>query len=349
MSIAFSSIKVGPLILKNHFMRSATHEKMSSDEGYPSDKLLNLIKKLADGEVGLIVPGYFYPMKSGKANPKQNGILSQKHADEWRETVKYCHNKGSKIVFQICHGGLNTGDPNVERVGPSPADENSRALTVAEIEDIIEKFADASKFAKNVGVDGVQLHSAHGYLFSQFMSPHVNHRTDKYGGSIENRSRIIQETVNAIKEKMNSDDFLVSIKMNGDDNVGEKGVTPELASKFVNILNRIDFFEISSSKFGPYGDAFNLELAEYIKKRNPNKIIATVGGNRELKDIENILATGKSDLISISRPFIRRPSLIKDFREGKLTRADCVDCSQCLMNMKDNESGVKCHFPDLKK
>lgn len=153
------------------------------------------------------------------------------------------HKNGSKIVFQTCHAGLRVPE-SLERKEPSTFPSLYNGLSKSEIEDIIESFRKSAVQAQKAGADGVQLHGAHGYLFSSFMSPFYNHRDDSYSVTDEGRCRFILETAEAIRKSCGKD-FSVMIKINGNDFL-PSGVTPELASKYVNLLkSKIDLFEIS--------------------------------------------------------------------------------------------------------
>ena len=159
MSLLFSPIKVGPITIKNRFMRSPTYEGLANSDGTPK-------KRLSEGEVGLIIPGYMYPMEACKAAPKQCAMYNDKHSNSWKNTVNKVHKNGSKIVFQICHAGV---PDHLEKKGPSTFPGLYNSLTKTEIEDIIESFRKSAVQSQKAGVDGVQLHGAHGYLFSSFI------------------------------------------------------------------------------------------------------------------------------------------------------------------------------------
>ncbi|OHT11017.1 N-ethylmaleimide reductase [Tritrichomonas foetus] len=171
-NLVFSPIQIGSMNLKNRIMRSATHEGTTTDDGFPTKRLLNVIKNLALGDVGLIVPGYFSISKEGIAAKRQSHLFTQEHANSWKDTVSFVHSKGSKIVFQLAHAGIAAS----KSVGPSQFFKMNDALTIPEIEVIIDDFVKSAKLAYSINVDGVQLHAAHGYLLSEFLSPITNRR-----------------------------------------------------------------------------------------------------------------------------------------------------------------------------
>ncbi|KAH0785979.1 oxidoreductase, FAD/FMN-binding family protein [Histomonas meleagridis] len=377
-SVLYSPTKIRGHIIKNRFMRSATYEALGEPSGMPKHELTKMIEKLATGEVGLIVPGYVYPIKHGKAAKFQCGITNYKEAGAWENTIKFAHKKGSKIIFQVCHGGVMCKPEDIDGtpIGASGILPNTRDMTNAEIEETIDSFIQAALRLQSVGADGIQLHAAHGYLLSAFLSPAMNRRTDKWGGSLENRVRIVQEIATNIR-KVVSPDFAISIKMNGDDNY-EGGVTPDMAGQYILRLPMIDHFEISCGiglkypstiRFHPVKEEFynNIEdkkLAEkfyqiatkcaknapstygynvYAAKRiheiAPDANLAVVGGNRRVADMEDIINSKTANMVSLSRPFLRQPLLVKELKEGKIDKITCKDCGLCILNLS---SKVKC-------
>lgn len=364
MSLAFKPLQVGPMTLANRFMRSATCEAMADPDGVPNKKLLKNMVKLSEGECGLIIPGFVYPVTTGKAHFKQTGLYNDELAEKWRESIEAIHKNGSKIVFQVAHGGIATVG-NLEKIGPSNF--RGKQMTIPEIETLIDQFTEAAVRAKKVGADGVQLHGAHGYLLSLFLSPVMNHRKDKYGGSIENRTRIIAEMAESIRSATGKD-FAIGIKMNGYDWL-PCGVNKKMAAEYVHLLKRkLDFFEIScgigipnavirkrptglsgflNKLFSPmkFKEGYNLDYAEYIKTKNPDAVIASVGGFRSIKAIDNALSQGKCDLISISRPFIRDPLLVKRFKNQEITEVACKSCNDCFSSIGNNSRGLSCSYP----
>lgn len=360
MSLAFTQIKVGPTVLRNRFLRSATWEGLCDDNGFAKPQLLKQMVKLSEGHVGLIIPGFAFVQKNGKAIEKQLGLNTDAHAELWRDSISQIHKNGSKIMFQLVHGGAKSiGDS--EKVTPSSI--GGRELKIAEIEDIIDAFTQSAIRAKKVGADGIQLHGAHGLLISYFLSPLTNKRTDKYGGSTEKRVRFAAEIGESIK-KATGNEFAVGIKINGDEYY-PGGVDKEIAAQHMNLLkSKLDFFEISCQLFNegpracrftrlnpeeakkekfPFFEGYLLEYTEYIKKMNPDAIISAVGGMRTLEFIESTLKNGKADLISMSRPFIRDPMCVKRMEDGKIAKVECKNCGECYNLFSSN--GIRCTYP----
>jgi 2,4-dienoyl-CoA reductase-like NADH-dependent reductase (Old Yellow Enzyme family) len=220
-------------------------------------------------------------------------------------------------------------------------------MSKKDIDEIVAAFGDAARRAKEYGFDAVQLHSAHGYLINQFLSPVTNRRTDGYGGSVANRCRFLLEVYHRVRFEVGSD-FPVFAKLNGSDNL-EGGLDLSDAVYAARLLDKekIDAIEVSggTSASGeknpvrikidkPDREAYNLALAREIKKavRCP---IMVVGGFRSLEVINKAVTENGIDYISMARPFIREPQLIKRWQEGDLSPARCISCNGCF------EPGIK--------
>ncbi|MDR1074489.1 MAG: NADH:flavin oxidoreductase, partial [Treponema sp.] len=188
-----------------------------------------------------------------------------------------------------------------------------------QIKNIQEKFSEAALRAKNSGYDGVEIHAAHGFLLSQFMTPYYNRRTDLYGGSTENRARMSLETYEAIRESVGTD-FPVLIKINVNDGF-ENGVAFEDVLYLCDALTKlnIDAIEISGafSAFPQDSTSFFKTEAEQIAAENETKIIMT-GGNGCFEEMTGILNSTKIEYFGMARPLIKEPNLINRFKEKTL-------------------------------
>jgi 2,4-dienoyl-CoA reductase-like NADH-dependent reductase (Old Yellow Enzyme family) len=225
MADLFDTTSINSMTLKNRFVRSGTHSFMGGDDsGAVTQKETDLMRNLAKGGVGLLVTGYAYVVKDGHCAPRQLGIHNDAMVPGLIQMVNAIHEAGGKVVVQIVHGGAYgikeyTG---VEPMGPSaiPPTQGKRtpfpgcrAMTQDDIDSVVEGFRQASIRARKAGFDGIQLHGAHGYLFSQFLSPFYNKRTDEYGGNIENRTPIVIDAYEQVRKEV-GDDYPVMIKMN---------------------------------------------------------------------------------------------------------------------------------------
>lgn len=250
--------------------------------------------------------------------------------------------------------------PSIEPVGPSDLRDamfgrTPRKLGVEEIHEIIEAFAQSIKRAREAGFDGVQLHAAHGWLLSSFLSPHTNHREDAYGGSTENRTRIVRDILEKGRN-LAGKDFPILIKMNTTDFFPD-GTDLEEAIRVAKMLEITGFsaLEISGGMweavtrtkedlgFAPYmlpesrtgiqrkdQEAYFLPAASAIKKQVDIPILL-VGGLKSLDKIEEVLESGQADFVSLSRTLIRQPDLPDLWKTGKgPNTADCISCNACV-------------------
>jgi len=219
----FDPITVCNLDLFNRFVRSATHESMAEEDGKPTSRLGDLYEELAKNEVGLIITGFSYVLSGGQSIIYQQGIYNDRFIGPYMKITEIVHRYRSKIILQIVHGGRQAtiSDEYPVPIAPSKIkDELStvvpREITEQEILEVIDAFTKGAIRAKKAGFDGVQLHCAHGFLLSNFISPYTNRRTDRWGSSVENRARIVTEIVRQIKEQAGAN-FPILVKLNATD------------------------------------------------------------------------------------------------------------------------------------
>ncbi len=367
MNTLFQSTTINRLQLKNRFVRSATWEGMCDKNGCPTQKLTDLFVQLAKGGVGLIITGYAIVREDGKQLPATLGLHRDDFRKEMMEMTGQIHSAGGKICAQIVHAGgqatsANCGStpiaPSAVKVDQYP--EEVQEMSIEEIGDVISCFAQAAKRAKEYGFDAVQLHGAHGYLINQFLSPLTNRRFDEYGGNDDNRCRFALEVYRAVRKQV-GDDFPVMIKLSCNDFLDE-GLSLAQAATAARLLNGegIDCIEVSggtpaSGKKTPARmkiekkeqEAYHLGLAEEIKKHVDCPIMV-VGGIRSLEIMEQAVVSGKTDYISMARPFIRQPDLANRFKQGLMTRVDCISCNGCFLpGIK--YGGIKCVILEKEK
>lgn len=198
MNTLFDSTNIGMMHLKNRFFRASTWESMATENGHLTDELCKIYIDLAKGGVGTILTGYTYVLEEEHPHPRMMGIYDDSFIPEYKALTDSVHSYHANIVLQIVYGGswtrLNPPSPKIwgpsavkhEQTGVIPT-----AMTKTDMRSLASAFAAAARRAKAAGFDGIELHAAHGYLLSQFLSPHYNVRTDEYGGSVENRTRFI--------------------------------------------------------------------------------------------------------------------------------------------------------------
>ncbi|MBI9047095.1 MAG: NADH:flavin oxidoreductase [Anaerolineaceae bacterium] len=360
MSKLFTEGKIGNLTINNRLVRSATAECMADETGKPTTNLHAYLKKLAEGGVGLIITGHMYVHPGGKAHPEMTGIYSDDITPDLAELTKTIHDAGGKVVAQINHGGMNCARKSVaDPVTASDFEADfikrpARAMTPAEVEEVIDAFGQAARRAKEAGFDGVQIHAAHGYLNSQFLSPLINKRTDRWGGSAEKRMNLLRDISQAIRDQVGPD-YLVMIKLGLEDGV-EGGLPLDEGLKVVAKLTGmgIDAVEISGGIGGgeiqiirkgvkvSQNEAYFLDWAE--KARQLTKLpILLVGGLRSKAAMEEVLTDGYADFISLCRPLICEPDLPVRMRDGLQNSSICISANNCWA--KEPGVGIACKCP----
>jgi len=355
-SILFERADIKGVQLKNRLIRSATAEGMATIDGFPTQKLKELYCKLAESEIGCIITSGAcieawknYPETLGLRSPL--AIYEDRYIDAWQEIICAVHKRGSKIAMQIGHLGrqdipeLRGSAP----IAPSAVPiKNShivpREMTANDIADIVEKFAQACRRVKEAGFDAVQLHGAHGNLINNFMSPFTNIRTDEYGGSTQNRSLFTVDIVKRARELVGPD-YPLMIKMNFNDFV-DRGLDKNEAVKIAKIIVQagIDCIEVSGGTLsesknhiavkGIQNEKQEAYFQTYSKalKKLVSVPVILVGGHRTPSVMAKLIKNRGADFISMCRPLIREPGLIKRWRNGNLEKATCVSCNQCFEN-----------------
>jgi len=359
MSVMFERTEINGMTLSNRFVRSATWEGMAEEDGACTPKLLDLIEDLARGGVGMIITSHAYVRKDGQAGPWQLGIYDDRLVEGLRRMTDRVHAHDSRVVIQLAHAGffanpkltgqIPLAPSNVEGFSKSPR----RELSGDDIGDIAVSFGEAARRAKEAGFDGVQIHAAHGYLLSQFISPAFNRRKDEYGGPVENRAKAALRVLEAVRDTV-GEDYPVLTKMNCQDFI-EEGLSLEDSLQVATMLEQggLDAVELSggtmvSGKLIPSRagiksedkEAYFREEARSFKKQLRIPVIL-VGGNRSFHLAEKLVQEGYADYISMSRPLIREPHLIKRWAGGDLEKARCLSDNQCFGPAMAGE-GITC-------
>ncbi len=389
----FEKTKIADIQLKNKIIRSATHEGMADEKGYPTDKIKKKYIQLAKGGVGAIITGYAGIQQNGKSSlHRMLMINSENSISYYKDLVEAVHEFDVPIILQIAHCGRQTRSKIIGEhpVAPSAikdkffSEEKPKELTENEILEIINNFVKAVERAKKADFDGVQLHLAHGYLLAEFLSPYTNRRSDKWGGSTKNRFRIVAEILKQARERVGN--FPILAKINGYD--GRKnGMRMDEAIKITKLLEESGcsaievscgvvedgFFTIRGPKL-PVEPVFqytfkykklpkvirkiagflipkvtpvikpltnyNVNEAQAIKE-NVSIPVIVVGGIKSLSDITEIIAQKKADFVSMCRPFIIEPNIVKKFKEGKQDTSKCIACNYCAI--AGEEAPLKCY------
>lgn len=219
----FNETNLSGLKVKNRIIRSATHDGLADENGAPSDKLISKYEYLAKSEIGCIITGYAAVSRNGVSPyPRMMKIFDDGVIEKYKELSDAVHRHGTPVVLQIAHCGRQTSSKAIgmQKVAPSNVlhafyPDKAKELTESEIYEIIDDFVSASVRAEKAGFDAVQLHGGHGYLLHDFLSPYGNRRKDGWGGSLENRCRIVELIIKGIKEKTK---LPVWIKLSATDN-----------------------------------------------------------------------------------------------------------------------------------
>ena len=357
MSVLFEPFRIGPMEIRNRFVRSATTSYWSDEQGIVRPEIIDLYRRLAEGDVGLIVKGHMYVTESGKAHTGMAGISSDAHVPMLRKLTEAVHGHGGKIAAQINHAGIHS---ITDRAGPYEYRGDgwkARALSSDEVWSLVEAFGDAAEQALASGFDGVQIHGAHGYLISQFLSRLVNRRADEWGGVLENRMRLLLEVYDEVCGRVGGG-VPVLLKMNCDD-FSPNGFTVEDSQRVAEAICRrgLDAIEISGGGVGRLPELMararssDPELAEAIFSGHAARIreatrptpMALVNGIRTRRCMEAIAEKGVADLISMSRPFIREPDLVKRLKAGQ-EAATCTTCDACRSREVFGKMMLRCHL-----
>ncbi len=347
-SVLFQSAQIGSLKLPNRFIRSATWEGLAAPDGGCTDELVRLMEGLAEGGVGLIISSHAFVRPEGVAVRGQLGIHRDDLIAGLARMADAVHGKGGRIVLQLAHGGLLagtqlTGQPALApSLAGGPEKTRRREMTEADIADTIKAYGEAALRAKKAGFDGVQIHAAHGYLLNQFLSPWFNRRSDRWGGSIENRTRIVLDILASVRNATGGD-YPILAKMNSEDFL-EGGLAREdsLQAALMIAAAGADAIELSggtllSGKLSPSRskidsveqEAYFRDAARAIKAKL-NIPLALVGGIRSFEVAEGLVKEGIADFVSMSRPFIREPGLVNRWKSGDRSRATCLSDNRCF-------------------
>ncbi|MEL6561957.1 MAG: NADH:flavin oxidoreductase/NADH oxidase family protein [Bacteroidota bacterium] len=343
-------------VIKNRLVKAAMTERLSYD-GLPNERHVKLYEHWADTEAGLLITGnvlidHQHLESAGNividANTKSNQLA------KWTEAAR---KNGCHIWAQVSHSGRQTTRfVNSRPKAPSQVQLKKMGLfgvpselKEAEIHKIIDGFVNAAIVCKEGGFTGVQIHAAHGYLISQFLSPITNKRTDQWGGSIENRSRILREIVSKVRIAVGAE-FPIAVKLNSAD-FQRGGFDENDSLEVIKMLDRlkIDLLEISGGTYEKLvffemepqkestkrREAYFIEFAEKVRGISTVPLMVT-GGFRTYSFANETLESGEVDLIGMARPFILNSHQIRQFINGEIEKLDEVSIRTGLASLKDS-------------
>ncbi|ENV08243.1 MULTISPECIES: NADH:flavin oxidoreductase/NADH oxidase family protein [Acinetobacter] len=327
MSQIADSIQIRNTTFKNRIIKGAMSEALANDAGQPNDLLIGLYEAWAKGGLGCAITGNVMVNVGAKNEPGVVAIETERDLEKLKQWAAVGKKHGMVQLIQLSHPGRQCPKGlNKETVAPSAVPFSPmlaamfgtpRELKHEEILDIIQRFATAAAVCEKAGFEGVQLHGAHGYLISQFLSPLTNKRTDQWGGSIENRMRFLIDAYQAVRDAT-SENFIISVKLNSAD-FQRGGITEEDVITVFKAIDAagIDIIEISGGTYEAPAmagakaekrkastiarEAYFLEFAEKIRQHVACKLMVT-GGFRTVEGMNAALQSGACDFIGIARP-----------------------------------------------
>lgn len=317
------------LSLNNRIFRSATWMAMANYNGYVTDSIVDLYRTYAEGGIGAIITGITSVVP---VDMMLDGIMvfsDNSYIEGHKRITNAVHEAGSRIFLQTAMVSSVKNDAN-GNLYEMPIDD----WTVPEIHELVGYFGDSALRAKKAGYDGVQIHAAHFFFLSRFISPLLNHRSDEYGGSSENRARILVEVLEDMRKKA-GDDFCIIAKLNASD--GQYGGLSEqdflTASRMLADAG-IDAIEVSANgtsrphiKAG-VNEAYFKKYAIRLKEVSDVPVIL-VGGHRSMEEMNRLLNETSIEYLSMSRPFVREPDLLNRWKNGDTRPSTCISCNSC--------------------
>ena len=363
MDPIFRPWRLGSLEIPNRLVRSATEEGLSTDEGAPSQRLIDLTAELARGGTGLIIAGSAFISREGRYDTAETGMDRDALIGPLSHMCDAVHRAGGSLAAQLSHSGSTIPPREAAKkaglYGPSAVAMDPvcgapvLALTKHQIGAIVDDYARAASRARRAGFDAVQILAAHGVLINQFLSPAQNRREDAYGGSLPHRARLLYEVYAAVRGAVGAG-FPVFVKMSAHDGF-RGGVEPAEATRVAAKLDAlgIDAVEVSAgtpegARRGgwdhimpaPFAEGRFFDYALQIKAAVTCPVLSVEGWRDPLRIVQALEGV---DAVSMCRPFIREPHLAARWRDGDLTPATCISCNKCL-DLVDDGRGLGCIF-----
>ncbi|UVM24935.1 NADH:flavin oxidoreductase/NADH oxidase family protein [Pseudomonas sp. B21-021] len=323
----------------NRIAKAAMEENLADRDQAPSRELFRLYQAWADGGAGLLLTGNVMIDRRAMTGPGGVVLEDERHLERFLQWAEIARSGGAQVWVQLNHPGRQTfANMGQQALAPSAVAlemgsfsklfAEPKPMTEDDIEEVIQRFAKSAALAEKAGFTGVQIHAAHGYLLSQFLSPLTNRRTDRWGGSLENRARLLLSVIEAIRQAV-SPQFCVTVKLNSAD-FQRGGFDTDDARQVIEWLNEqpIDLLELSGGSYeapamqGEARDgrtlareAFFLEMATELASVARMPVMVT-GGIRRLPVVEQVLDSGIA-MAGIATALAIEPSLVKHWREGR--------------------------------
>lgn len=327
MKKIFEPINLNNMTLKNRLVRSATWEGIANPDGSVTEEAYGIYEELAKGGIGAIITGFTSVALHDYYFDGMMRLCDDALIPQYKKLVEVIHSKKCPVITQLALGAYYREEQG--RYRPVEPDN----MTVDEIQYVIRRFIDAAIRAGKAGFDGVQIHAAHFFFLSRFISPAVNHRTDNYGGSTENRIRILIEIMDGIRKAVPS--LHITIKINSSD-FTHGGLEESECLSICKLLdeNGIDSIEISGNVTSVSGikphinEGYFAPFAAAVAEAVSCPVIV-VGGFRSADTMEDVLNKTKIELISLSRPLLREPDLPNKMKADYGTISKCISCNAC--------------------
>ncbi len=326
------------LVLPNRIMKAAMSEALADGHHAPDDRLVRLYDRWSRGGYGLLITGNVMVDRTQLGEPGNVVIEDDRDLAALSRWVKSTHDAGVPIWAQLNHPGRQSNPLSLGHtpVAPSavplslPGSPTPRALTGPQVEDIIDRFVTAAQVCETAGFDGVQIHGAHGYLVTQFLSPLTNLREDGWGGDSVRRMRFLLEVIRAIRARV-SPSFAVSVKLNSAD-FQRGGFTEDDSRDVVRALaeEAIDLIEISGGNYESPAmsgstaastrarEAYFLDYARTVRTAAGQVPLAVTGGFRSREAMAQAVESGDCDVVGLARPTVTMPDAAEAILSGRL-------------------------------
>lgn len=356
----FAPGKIGSMALKNRLVMPPMVRNYADTKGLVTQRYVDHIASIAKGGVGMMILEASYIRPDGKGFMNELGIHTDAVIPGLKKLAVVAHKQGSKIGVQLYHAGRQTSSKTTGKqpVAPSPipdptVNEIPHELTVGEIKALVRAYGDGARRAKKAGLDFVEIHGAHGYLITQFLSPFSNKRKDEYGGTPEKRLRFIREVFASVREAVGPK-FPIVVRLSGEEMV-PGGLSLEDTKKIAKELEKLgaDALHISVGNYASYARGYMippmavedgplLRLSAGVKKAVKIPVIA-VGKLRTPEIIEKALKNKSADFAAIGRTLLADPEWPNKVRDGRLDEiTKCIACNQGCISRLFAQQDVQC-------
>ena len=322
---------LGSIAMKNRFVRAAVGD--FTNGGHLTESNFELYRNLAEGGAALLISG-FSVVDAQEQSDHTFSVADDALIPEYQSLTQMVHEAGCKIVAQLVY--LSGFVPVSRPLAPSAGKNKYTGIetfemTEDEIHQMVRFFADGARRAKEMGFDGMELHGAHGFLLHQFFSPLWNHRTDLYGGTVENRCRFLIETYEAVREDVGNE-FPVMMKLSLDDVPAEEWLylAHQLDARGIDALETSGNWMAHTPKDRTYYHDAATTLASELKCA-----VIQTGGNREFATLEEQLNDSDIAYFGFARPFMSEPDFVNKYLRGEIQKPRCLSCNFCLRSPRN--------------